>query len=111
MTKLNLDKPFFLILCRSYGQGGGIYAPERAMRDMTSREETILDIITGQVENVVAVLESNPVEGTCRDVSEDIAREVARDIAVHGLQELTRRDLLDFVETLCGVGTVLPAVA
>lgn len=45
-------------------------------RDRNSRAQVIRNIVEGQVENVLKVLEIFEDEGTCRDVTEDIAREV-----------------------------------
>lgn len=48
-----------------------------------SRANIINSIVSGEWDGVVRVLEVNEDEGTCRDVSEDIAREVC-DAAVDG---------------------------
>lgn len=43
--------------------------------DRMGRSNTIDDIYSGQVENVVSVFAFNISEGWCRDVTEDIARD------------------------------------
>ena len=88
---MNLDRSFFAILCRNARVD---FFPERSLADTTSRAETIADILTGQVEDVQRVIEFNPVEGTARDVSEDIAREIAGLLA----EPVGRCDLRDFLE-------------
>ena len=101
---MNLDRSFFAILCRN---ARADFFAERSLPDTTSRAETIADILTGQVEDVQRVIEFNPVEGTARDVSEDIAREVAGLLT----EPVGRRDLRDFLEEQLGVGTAIPAAA
>ena len=101
---MNLDLSFFAILCRNARVD---FLAERSLADTTSRAETIRDILTGQVEDVQRVIEFNPVEGTARDVSEDIAREIAGLLA----EPVGRRDLRDFLEDHLGVGTAIPAAA
>lgn len=41
-------------------------------RSDTSRKDTINDIREGQIVDVTAILECNPVEHICRDVTEEI---------------------------------------
>lgn len=48
---------------------------ERRAGDMT-KAETIKDILTGEIDSVAFVYCICPEEGTCRDVTEDIARDV-----------------------------------
>lgn len=64
------DHMIYFVLC-----GPGTYAPERNLSDM-DRATTVRDIATGQFEGVVQVLECNPVEGICRDVTEEIMNAV-----------------------------------
>ncbi|HEY0570076.1 MAG TPA: hypothetical protein VGD16_00910 [Enterovirga sp.] len=101
---MNLDRSFFAILCRN---ARADFFAERSLPDTTSRAETIADILTGQVEDVQRVIEFNPVEGTARDASEDIAREIAGLLT----EPVGRRDLRDFLEEQLGVGTAIPAAA
>lgn len=64
------DHMVYFVLC-----GPGTYAPERNLSDM-DRATTVRDIATGHFEGVVQVLECNPVEGICRDVTEEIMNAV-----------------------------------
>ncbi len=45
-------------------------------RDRNSRQSVIDDIVSGCYRDVLTVLEVNPVEGRCRDVTEEIFAEV-----------------------------------
>ncbi|HEY2137905.1 MAG TPA: hypothetical protein VGH49_18615 [Xanthobacteraceae bacterium] len=111
---MNLDRSFFAIVCR---HGRDHFVAERRLGDACSRAETVRDILTGQVEDVERVIEFNPAEGTSRDVSEDIAHEIARlagDRLAGGPvagEPVRRRDLRDFLEQQLGVGTAIPAAA
>jgi hypothetical protein len=55
----------------------GNYAPERDEADLVSRDKTVRDIYEGQIEDVARVFVFNPVCGTSRDVTVEIARDVA----------------------------------
>ncbi|MDB5584853.1 MAG: hypothetical protein JWR80_10029 [Bradyrhizobium sp.] len=67
------DRMIYLPVVRA--KNGKTIVAERDTADM-DRLATIGDIADGQIEDLVQVLECNPVEGTCRDVTEDIARSV-----------------------------------
>lgn len=54
----------------------GAYLPERKLSDL-DRVTTVKDIAAGQYEDLTQVIEFNPAEGICRDVTEDIAWEVS----------------------------------
>ena len=64
------DHMVYFVVC-----GSGGYLPERKLSDL-DRATTIRDIAKAQYEDVVQVLECNPVEGICRDVTEDIMNAV-----------------------------------
>jgi len=66
------DQMTYIAVCNSKT---GNYVRERDVAD-TDRRTTVADIASGEIEDVVQILELNPVEGTCRDVTEDIARDV-----------------------------------
>lgn len=53
----------------------GAYFPEQNVAEM-DRKTVVRDIAQGQYEGLLQVLECNPVEGICRDVTEDIMNEV-----------------------------------
>src|SRR5688572_25359150 len=55
----------------------GHYAPERDEAELLSRDKTVKDIYEGQVADVARVIVFNPARGTCRDVTVEIARDVA----------------------------------
>jgi hypothetical protein len=62
------DRMIYLVVSH-----GGTITPERNVSDL-DRATTIKDIAEGQFTDVVQVLEMNPTEGTCRDVTEEILR-------------------------------------
>lgn len=70
---MNSDQMIYFVLCQ-YNSG-----LEWAARDPANmnRRETIIDIQSGELPNVVTVLECNPVEGICHDVTDDVLREAA----------------------------------
>lgn len=54
----------------------GSYAPERDVSRLT-RESTIEDIMCGQFEDIAKILAFDPVSGTARDATKEIADAVA----------------------------------
>ncbi|MBN9601846.1 MAG: hypothetical protein J0G33_02835 [Afipia felis] len=54
----------------------GPYVPERDVADM-DRKAVVADIACGELEDVLQVLEMNPAEHVCSDVTSDILREAA----------------------------------
>jgi hypothetical protein len=106
---MNCDQTFFAILYRA--RDGRLIFAERTAADAASLSETVKDINEGQVDDVVAVLASNPAEGWSKDASEDVARECAKALCDNGRGHDVRTDLRDFIESHCGLGTVLPVVA
>ena len=66
--RLNLDRSYFSVICDF---GNALYAPERELAEMTL-EEIVSDVRAGQLEDVCAVLEFNPAEGWCNDVTSDV---------------------------------------
>lgn len=69
---------------------------ERASNDMTYAE-TLRDIATGQVSDVVRVIEVNPTEFSSRDISEDLALDIIRNLSRDG--DPVRPFLRPFLET------------
>ncbi|PVB59343.1 hypothetical protein [Labrenzia sp. 011] len=65
---LNLDRPVFWVICEL---DGTLYLPETELADM-SFHRIVGDIRSGQLENVQAVLESNPAEGWCNDITRTV---------------------------------------
>jgi hypothetical protein len=66
-----MDLMIYFCLCQ-YNSG-----PAWAERDPAnmSRRETVIDIRSGELPNVLMVLECNPVERICSDVTEDVLTE------------------------------------
>lgn len=69
--KLNPDTMQYFVLCRFKA---GLEWVARDPANM-SRRDTIADICSGELPDVVTVLECNPVEKICNDVTEDILAE------------------------------------
>jgi len=65
---LNLDRSFFSVICEL---GKSLYAPETELEEM-ELSRIVGDIRSGQFENVQAILEFNPVEGWCNDITGDV---------------------------------------
>ena len=86
---------------RSFGKHGNAFV--ETSRDSNSRKQIISDIISGQTENVLRILEVFEDEGTCRDVTEDVARECRDqlDQEWNGVPDYLR----DFIDGHCGIST------
>ena len=101
-TPLNLDKTFHLVICNSRT---GAYAAERDLCDL-DRATTVKDIAEGQFGgDIAAIIEFNPVEGTSRDATEDIASAVMTRWAGNG--EPLSDWKLNFVESHIGIQAAL----
>ena len=72
-------------------------------RDSNSRTSIVSDIASSQIENVVRVLEVIEDEGTCHDVTEDIAREVFGEVEAE-LNKPIPGYLRDFIDSNLGAG-------
>jgi hypothetical protein len=72
-------------------------------RDKNSRRQVIADIALGQLENVIQVLEIVEDEGSCRDVTEDIACEVRDFLGKENCG--VRGALRDWIDHWCGPST------
>lgn len=92
-----LPNPFYLV---TTAHPSGTYTPERIVSDL-GRAETIADIASGQLDNVIQVIECDVAAGTSRDVTPEIAREVMTIWADEGepLDAWQR----DFVEQLVSI--------
>lgn len=68
-----MDLMQYFVLCQ-YNSG-----PAWAERDPAnmSRRETVIDIRSGELPNVLMVLECNPMEHVCSDVTDEIVTEAA----------------------------------
>ena len=69
-----IDQPLYFVEC-DFGKLGKTFIETN--RDRNSRQDVIDNILSGEYRDVITVLECNPVERTCRDVTEDILTEVA----------------------------------
>jgi hypothetical protein len=61
-----MDQMLYFVQC-DFGRRGLAWVE----RSDCSRKATIRDIRSGELEDVICVLECNPVETICRDVTED----------------------------------------
>lgn len=75
-------------------------------RDSNSRAQVIKDILDGQHDKIVRILEIIEDEGTCRDVLEDILRE----IATKHLNSTPSYELLTLLEQHLGCGFMADVV-
>lgn len=87
MTSLNPDLMQYFVLCQF--KSGLVWA-ERNPANM-SRRDTIADIMTGDLENVVKVMEANEAEHIWNDVTEDIMAEAG---CLLGIGVRTEQDAL-----------------
>ncbi|MES0880532.1 hypothetical protein [Roseibium sp. SCP14] len=65
---LNFDTSFFSIVCEL---NGTLFTPEFDLSDMRV-SQIIEDLRSGQFENIHAILEFNPAEGWCHNITEEI---------------------------------------
>lgn len=89
-TSLNPDRMIYFVLCQ---YKSGVEWTARDPANM-SRRDTIADIITGDLANVVTVLECNPVENICNDVTDDILAEAG--VVVEIDAPITGQDRIDW---------------
>jgi hypothetical protein len=81
VSRVNLDHDFCLVLA-DFGQNGQAFL-ETDPGDATF-ERAVTDIIDGQVDHVLAVVQFNPVEGQARDVTEEVAQAVSERVCREG---------------------------
>lgn len=91
------SQPIYFIKA-DFGKLGAAWV-ERDVNE-TDRATTIRDLIGMQIDRPLAVIEMNPDEGTSRDVSEDIAREIADWSSSKG--EPLHPRLIDFIHDNAG---------
>lgn len=85
----NPDSMIYFVQCR---YKSGLAWAERDPANM-SRRDTIADIMTGDLAAIVTVLECNPVENICNDVTEDILAEAG----VFVTDETPRADKIEWL--------------
>jgi hypothetical protein len=88
------DREVYLVLDDFGGKLGRAW-PETD-EDCTDRETVITDLLTGQYGNPVRIVAFNTAEGWSRDVSQDLADELAQRIAAHDLE--SSPSLEDFID-------------
>ena len=81
VPRVDLDHDFCLVLA-DFGKSGKAFL--EADPGDAIFERAVTDIIEGQVDHVLAVVQFNPVEGQARDVTEDIAQAVSERVCRDG---------------------------
>ena len=94
-----LDVTLHLIIARHHD---GAYAAERDVAALDF-ESTVADIMAGQIEEVERVIALNPAEAWAREVTEDIAIEIARRIGRQNGSRPIQPGLRDFIEQHAGL--------
>jgi hypothetical protein len=94
-----LDATLHMIIAR---HGRNAFAAERDVSDL-GLESTIADIMAGQVEDVERVIAFNPAEAWSREVTEDIAIEIANRIGRGNGHMPIQPALRDFIEQHAGL--------
>lgn len=97
MARRRAQSALYFVKC-SFGKAGHAWI-ERNVND-TSRSTLINDLIGGQIENPLQILEVDPAEGTSRDVTEDLAKALA-DYCASKCEPL-HRPLVDFIHDNAG---------
>lgn len=83
----NNDKMIYFVLC-DFGKIGREWVARNPAN--MSRRDTIVDIQSGELPSVVTVLECNPFENICNDVTEDIMRDAfIPEASTVSMQDLT----------------------
>lgn len=67
------DRMFYFVLA-DFGASGHAFVETDIARN--SLRQVIVDIATGEIRRPVQILECNPAEGICNDITESIAKEV-----------------------------------
>lgn len=93
-----LKKEFYTIVTEFRHSGLGT---ESRIAEELNRDQTVQDIAEGMVSNVKAVIHCNVAEGTCKDVSAEVAREVACYADSHN--EPISPDTREFIEANAGL--------
>lgn len=86
--QLGLDRSFFTIVCEL---NGCLYTLERDLTDMTPAAVE-KDLRSGQFDNLHAILEFNPAEGWCNNVTEDFLLRLDSSPCPNAAQEMNWSD-------------------
>lgn len=70
----NLDRQMFLVIC---DHKDGLYIPETDI-ERTGLVRLTKDILQGQYNDIVAVIEFNPTEHTCKDATDEFREVIDR---------------------------------
>lgn len=73
MPRTQINQTLYFVEC-DFGRLGRSFV--EIDRDRNSRQSVIDDIASGKYRDVLTVLEMNPVEGRCRDVTDEIFGEI-----------------------------------
>ena len=98
------DVDVYLVL-DEFGERGRSWRD--ADEDRTDRESVIADLLKGQYSNPVRIVAFNTAENWSRDVSEDIADELSRRLALEGI-DITPSALERFLDRHGGRPAQLP---
>jgi hypothetical protein len=80
-TTLPAPSPLYFVEC-DFGRIGRAFI--ECDRDRSSLDQVVADIAAGQIERPLVVLEVIEAEKSCRDVTEDVARDVYALLARQG---------------------------
>lgn len=82
MTAINWDQEIYLpVYGATKDHNIGVYETGSAG---WSKKSLCQDIVDGQLENIIEIIYLNPIEGSCRVVTDDIADEVREKILSYG---------------------------
>src|SRR6202000_405123 len=89
MPRTQINQTLYFVEC-DFGRIGRSFV--EIDRDRNSRKSVIEDIGSGEYRDVLTVLEMNPVEGRCRDVTDEIMGEVSFAVAMRAIEEALNCD-------------------
>ncbi len=89
MARTQINQTLYFVEC-DFGRIGRSFV--EIDRDRNSRQSVIDDIASGEYRDVLTVLEMNPVEGRCRDVTDEIFGEVSFAVAMRAIDEAMNYD-------------------
>src|SRR5215831_6162053 len=93
------DRMLYFVLA-DFGSAGHAFIETDIARN--SLRQVIVDIATGEIKSPIQILECNPVERICNDVTQDIAREVHARLSDGGAR--CPEHLRDFIDINLSAG-------